>query len=56
MPRFEVNGYSTKKWLCVVEAKDRDEAWDVAMETWNDSNVWDTDTDIVDIELLKDKT
>ena len=54
MPKFKVNGFSTKKWIKTVEAKDSDEAWDIAIANWTDADVWDTDSDVVDIEEVED--
>lgn len=54
MPKFKVNGFSTKKWIKTVEAKNSDEAWDIAIANWTDDDVWDTDSDVADIEEVED--
>ncbi len=54
MAKFIVRGEYTQKWEMEVEAENADEARDIAWETWEDDNVWDTDTNIYDIEELKE--
>ena len=54
MPKFIVRGEYTQRWEKEVEAKTRHDAWEKAYESWSDDDVFDTDTNIYDIEELKE--
>lgn len=54
MPKFNVFGYTTQKWRKTVEAANEDEAWQVAVDTWNESNVYGGDTDVVEVEKIEE--
>lgn len=54
MPKFNVFGYTTQKWCKTVEAKDSDEAEEYAAETYDESDVYDGDTEVVDVEEIEE--
>lgn len=55
MPKFIVRGEYSQSWSVEVEAKNAHEAREIAQETWEDSgDIMDTDTNIFDVEELKD--
>ena len=54
MPKFIVRGIYTQKWEMEIEAKTKYDAREKAYESWSDDDVWDTDTDIFDVEELKE--
>lgn len=54
MPKYNVYGYTKVKWRKEVEAKSSDEAEEIARDDWESSNWLDGDTEVVDVEELKE--